>query len=71
MRLSLNLVLTALVLSCLSLGDATKAAQMTASTAKERPWTKLFNGKDLSGWDVYLGPKMDAKQQKIPARRPA
>ena len=38
----------------------------TASTAKERPWTKLFNGKDLSGWDVYLGPKMDAKQQKIP-----
>ena len=29
-------------------------------------WTQLFNGKDLSGWDVYLGPKKDEKMQNIP-----
>ena len=66
MRLSFNAVTTALVLSGLSLGYVTNAAQRSASTAKEGQWTQLFNGKDLAGWDVYLGPKMDAKQQKIP-----
>lgn len=30
------------------------------TTIKERNhWTKLFNGKDLSGWDTYLAPDMD------------
>jgi len=66
MRLSLNAVITALVLSGLSLSYATSAAQRASSAPNEGQWTKLFNGKDLSGWDVYLGPKMDEKGQKIP-----
>jgi hypothetical protein len=33
---------------CLSLTLATKDT-----------WTSLFNGKDLSGWDTYLGPDLD------------
>jgi hypothetical protein len=52
--------------SVLSLSYATGAAQRGGSAPAEGQWTKLFNGKDLSGWDVYLGPKMDAKGQKIP-----
>ena len=66
MRLSFNVVTAALVLSCLSLGYATNAAQRKGHALKPGEWTKLFNGKDLAGWDVYLGPRMDAKQQKIP-----
>ncbi|MDF2430472.1 MAG: hypothetical protein JWP44_103 [Mucilaginibacter sp.] len=23
------------------------------------PWTQLFNGKDLKGWDTYIGPDLD------------
>jgi len=28
-------------------------------------WTKLFNGKDLSGWDTYLAPDMDDSGKPI------
>jgi len=66
MRLSLNAVIAALVLSGLSLSHATDAAQRSGSAPGNEQWTKLFNGKDLAGWDVYLGPKMDAKGQKLP-----
>jgi hypothetical protein len=66
MRLSFNAVITALVLSCLWSGDVTNAAQQTVAATKGGQWTQLFNGKDLTGWDVYLGPKMDAKGQKLP-----
>ena len=32
----------------------------------QQSWLPLFNGKDLSGWDVYIGPLFDAsgKQQE-------
>jgi hypothetical protein len=66
MRLSFVAVTGALIVSCLSLGYATTAVQRAGSASGDGQWTSLFNGKDLSGWDVYLGPKMDAKQQKIP-----
>jgi hypothetical protein len=35
-----------------------------ARGAEPKPWVRLFNGKDLSGWDTYLGPAYDpvAKQ---------
>jgi hypothetical protein len=66
MRKSFSVVVTALVLSVLSLSYATYASQGRASAPGGGGWTKLFNGKDLSGWDTYLGPRMDAKQQKIP-----
>jgi len=28
-------------------------------------WTYLFNGKDLSGWDTWLGPPLDDNGKKI------
>jgi len=65
MRLSLNAVFAALILTGWSLGDSTVAAQRSAAPQAGQ-WKQLFNGKDLTGWDVYLGPKMDAKGQKMP-----
>lgn len=32
---------------------------------QEPGWTKLFNGKDLSGWKVFLDPKKQADPAKI------
>ncbi|HTI60056.1 DUF1080 domain-containing protein [Mucilaginibacter sp.] len=29
------------------------------TTVKKDQWKTLFNGKDLSGWDTYLGPPLD------------
>jgi hypothetical protein len=66
MRWSFGVLISALALSVLSLSYATHASQGRASAPGAGEWTKLFNGKDLSGWDTYLGPRMDAKQQKIP-----
>lgn len=66
MRLAVNVVIAAVVLSGLSLGASVQAAPEGAPAPQAGAWKPLFNGKDLSGWDVYLGPRMDAKGQKIP-----
>jgi hypothetical protein len=31
----------------------------TSHGAEPKPWIRLFNDKDLSGWDTYLGPAYD------------
>ncbi len=31
----------------------------------EEKWVRLFNGKDLEGWETYLGPKYDMIQEKF------
>ncbi len=31
-----------------------------SSCAKEDPWQKVFNGKNLEGWDTYIGPAFDS-----------
>src|SRR5204862_4116131 len=31
----------------------------TSRAAEPKPWTRLFNDEDLSGWDTYLGPAYD------------
>lgn len=36
----------------------------TKSTESIKSWENLFNGKDLSGWDTYLGPAYDTIQNK-------
>jgi Domain of Unknown Function (DUF1080) len=36
-----------------------------ASFTYKDKWTTLFNGKDLSGWDTYIGPDLDATGKKI------
>lgn len=30
-----------------------------APTGKKDQWKELFNGKDLTGWDTYIGPDLD------------
>jgi hypothetical protein len=32
---------------------------------KDNGWVKLFNGKDLSGWTVFLDPKKEADRTKV------
>ena len=27
----------------------------------EKPWQTLFNGENLDGWDVYVGPKEEGE----------
>ncbi|MBS1501093.1 MAG: DUF1080 domain-containing protein [Bacteroidetes bacterium] len=33
--------------------------------ARNGRWQKLFNGKDLTGWDTYIGPDLDDKGKPI------
>jgi len=33
--------------------------------ATKNGWTSLFNGKDLTGWDTYLGPDLDDNGKPI------
>jgi hypothetical protein len=35
------------------------------TTHKTGHWKQLFNGKDLSGWDTYIGPDLDSKGKPI------
>jgi len=40
------------------------AAFITPQKNKDN-WTSLFNGKDLTGWDTYIGPLFDSSGKKI------
>jgi len=31
----------------------------TKPVYQQNDWQQLFNGKDLSGWDTYIGPPLD------------
>jgi hypothetical protein len=33
--------------------------------AQKNPWVALFNGKDLKGWDTYIGPPLDDAGKKL------
>src|ERR1700761_1715883 len=35
------------------------------TTAKKDHWKQLFNGKDLTGWNTYIGPDLDEKGKPI------
>jgi len=41
------------------------AISFTNSCHQKNDWTQLFNGKDLSGWDTYLGPPLDDAGKKL------
>src|SRR6478609_8230843 len=34
-------------------------------TVNDAKWRSLFNGKDLTGWDTYIGPSYDKAQDKF------
>jgi hypothetical protein len=53
MRSSLALTVAVLVLLSHTLLSA------TSHGAEPKPWTRLFNDEDLSGWDTYIGPAYD------------
>jgi hypothetical protein len=41
------------------------AARTAPAGEKDGDWVKLFNGKDLSGWTVFLDPKKEADPAKV------
>jgi hypothetical protein len=45
--------------SFLSPSHPTNASLPTVPSLPKDGWESLFNGKDLSGWDTYLGPALD------------
>ena len=36
-----------------------------SNTIAQKNWTLLFNGKDLSGWDTYIGPDLDSNGKML------
>ncbi|MBI3413861.1 MAG: DUF1080 domain-containing protein [Verrucomicrobia bacterium] len=42
-----------------------------AATPNDPQWHQLFNGKDLSGWDKWLGPKSGGYSDKATSKEPA
>lgn len=44
-----------IITSLLALALMTCSSQNQSNDEKESDWTQLFNGKDLSGWDTYIG----------------
>jgi len=40
------------------------AAAFSGVSPAESGWTSLFNGKDLGGWDTYLGPPADSNGKR-------
>ncbi len=53
-RLMIFLILVSVSLSCQNQG-----------TEMEDSWEDLFNGKDLQGWDTYLGPKYNPDEDEM------
>ena len=53
-----------LLVTAIALTVAAVAAALP-TRAGEAGWTKLFNGKDLTGWKVFLDPKKQADPDKI------
>ena len=43
----------------------TTLGNFRTTPASHEDWTPLFDGKDLRGWDTYLGPEFDAGGNKI------
>ena len=41
------------------------AVGFTNSFGQKNDWTQLFNGKNLRGWDTYLGPPLDDAGKKM------
>ena len=38
---------------------------LNSCSSKDPNWKPLFNGKDLTGWDTFLGPKYDSSLKKF------
>ena len=65
MQRFLKTMLSTAAVACL-LSGCSSATPEKAAGSGEGEWLQLFNGTDLKGWDVYLGPKVDDKLQKLP-----
>jgi hypothetical protein len=53
-----------LILSISALIENKSAWAGEPSASEKSGWQSLFNGKDLTGWDTYLGPKYDTTLRK-------
>jgi hypothetical protein len=54
----LPLLLSAILVTIVTFG-------FTTTTRIKDQWKQLFNGKDLSGWDTYIGPDLDDNGKPI------
>ncbi|HEX9509554.1 MAG TPA: DUF1080 domain-containing protein [Puia sp.] len=61
--LSFIKILSIIVLMSLSICSFTGAGR--ASGKSDHGWVSLFNGKDLKGWDTYLGPESDSTGKRV------
>jgi hypothetical protein len=52
-------------LSFLAFALAVAIAPGVAADAETSAWTPLFNGRDLSGWETYLGPQYDTEKREF------
>jgi hypothetical protein len=68
MRLPLKTALCAFALSATLAGCSSSSPDTTAAPGAPAngEWTQLFNGRDLAGWETYLGPRLNDKLEKIP-----
>ena len=55
--------LAAIVLISLSISSFTGAGKDSGGSVQG--WISLFNGKDLTGWDTYLGPESDSTGKRV------
>src|SRR4030095_462102 len=47
------------------------AATETAPKREPAQWIQLFNGKNLSGWDSWLGPRSGGYHDRATSKEPA
>jgi hypothetical protein len=68
MRLFLKTIFPVLAVSVFLAGCAGPSPEATAAaeSPNDGEWIQLFNGTDLTGWETYLGPRLDANLEKIP-----
>src|SRR5258708_12710236 len=61
--LSFIKILSIIVLMSLSICSFTGAGRATGKS--DHGWVSLCNGKDLKGWDTYLGPESDSTGKRV------
>ena len=56
---------------CCSLFLLALAPPASVALAETNRWTQLFNGRDLQGWDTWLGPQSGGYHDKATSKEPA
>ena len=57
----------AAVLAMLALPLGLRHGSLARAAGLQEPWTALFNGRDLTGWDTWLGKLLPGQRGNSPA----